>query len=81
MFPYTLYYVEDDLEVQRVFAEIFSKYIQNVVCFTDGYKALEAIKTSSFDIFVTAVSIPNVNGLQLAREVKKLYMSIPVVLF
>jgi len=81
MFPYTLYYVEDDLAVQRVFAEIFSKHIQNVVCFTDGNDALEAIKTSSFDIFVTAVSIPNVNGLQLAREVKKLYMSIPVVLF
>lgn len=81
MFPYTLYYVEDDLEVQRVFADIFSKYIQNVVCFTDGNDALEAIKSSSFDVFVTAVSIPNVNGLQLAREVKKLYVSIPVILF
>lgn len=81
MFPYTLFYVDDDLKAQKAFLDVFSGYIKSIVCFTDGNKALEAVKNSSFDIFVTAVSIPHVDGLILAKEVKKLYPWLPVIIF
>ncbi len=81
MFPYTFIYVEDEIATQEVFSNILSQYFENVICFADGADALEAVHNTSYDLFLTAVSIPNVNGLQLAKEVKKIHPLTPVVIF
>lgn len=89
MFSYTVIYAEDDIATQKIFSSVLSNYFTNVMVFTDGEKALNAIKTSTFDLLITDINMPNASGLDLAREVKKeillplllLYQLIVIMIF
>jgi len=80
MFSYTVIYVEDDIATQKIFAKVLSNYFENVIVFTDGEEALNAVKTSTFDLLVTDINLPNISGLDLASEVKKRNPFIPVII-
>lgn len=79
MFSYTVIYVEEDISTQEKFSSVLSNYFENVIIFEDGEKALNAIKTSKFDLLVTDINVPNVSGYDLANEVKKRNPFIPVI--
>lgn len=43
-------------------------------------EALDAIKDQGFDIFILDTRLPDMNGLELIREIRKLDPNIPLVL-
>jgi len=45
-----------------------------VVCAEDGSKAVELSKTNKFDFYFLDVRMPNLNGLQTLREIRKLIL-------
>ncbi len=45
-----------------------------------GAIALELIKKQSFDLVLSDVRMPNMNGVELFREIHKLYPKLPVIL-
>lgn len=71
--------VEDDKELNRT-VEIFLKD-QNfeVVCCADGLQAIELLKQQSFDLILTDIMMPNINGFELAEFVRGKDKQIPIV--
>ncbi len=46
----------------------------------DGVKGLEMFKKISPDIVITDIMMPNMTGLEMAKEIKKIDKSIPVII-
>ena len=46
----------------------------------DGVEALEKIRTGDYELVVTDLQMPRVNGVELVREVRKSFPNLPVLL-
>lgn len=53
--------------------------IDEVFCFSSGKKALEWAKDNHFDIVFLDIQIGKMTGLDLAKELKELYPTLPIV--
>ena len=69
----TLLYVEDDAAT-RAFAKIlFKKHDNIIVTFAnDGVEALALYEQSSYDIVISDMNMPNMGGIALIENIKKL---------
>jgi nitrogen-specific signal transduction histidine kinase/CheY-like chemotaxis protein len=73
--------VDDDPQVRQMICDILSDAGHSVVMAVDGADGVEKFKNdSSFDVVVTDLAMPKLNGLQLARLCKTLRPSVPVVM-
>lgn len=62
--------VDDDVSISTSLKGLLEHIGHNVVVFADGAAALDAYRTSSFDIVLTDLSMPGMSGLQLLRELR-----------
>jgi CheY-like chemotaxis protein/nitrogen-specific signal transduction histidine kinase len=72
--------VDDDSQVREMIRDILSNAGHNVVTAMDGSEGVEKFKADSFDLVITDLAMPKLNGLQLARVCKTLRPAVPVVL-
>ena len=77
----TLLYVEDNLDAQTVMLLILQEYFDRIIVANDGLEGLEKFKCHRTDIVITDISMPNLDGLTMIKEIKKLKEDIPVLLF
>lgn len=72
--------VVDDVEFNR---EILQYHLseQGIICVTanDGIEALAKTKTERFDVILTDVSMPNMDGVELANRMRKLVPTVPII--
>ncbi len=67
----TLLYVEDDQVVRENFTEILETYFDRVITTDNGNKALELYKKNSVDVAILDISIPGMNGLNVAAKIRE----------
>lgn len=73
--------VVDDEKSMREILEIFLKSEgYGVATAENGEKAIEAVKKDIFDLIITDMKMPRVNGLELLRNVKQITPDVAVVL-
>lgn len=73
--------VVDDEKSMREILEIFLKSEgYGVATAENGEKAIEAVKKDIFDLIITDMKMPRVNGLELLRSVKQITPDVAVVL-
>jgi len=65
-------YVEDDILIQEKMVRYLEKFFALVVYASDGIEGLQKYKTQKFDIVVTDLSMPKMNGLEMIEEIKKI---------
>ncbi|MFV8458806.1 ATP-binding protein, partial [Vibrio owensii] len=72
--------VVDDVEFNREILQYHLKE-QGIECITavDGIDALQKLKYHSFDVILTDVSMPRMDGVELVQESKALFPAIPVI--
>ena len=75
-----LLYVEDNEEARFHSYEMFKRFFKYIVTAVDGDDALKKFKRETFDIVITDISMPKMNGIELAEEIKNLDGSVPVVI-
>ncbi len=63
-------YVEDDLSIQKTMTQYLKKFFDEVVVANNGLEGLEAYKTQKFDIVITDLSMPKMNGLDMLKQIK-----------
>lgn len=66
--------IADDEEAVRIFvARALQHYGYEVVTAEDGLQALEALAAGPFDLLVTDIVMPGLDGIELALKVSKDY--------
>ncbi len=64
--------VEDETDARRFLKQILFTKCNEVKDAEDGEKALEIYKQRDFDIVISDIRMPNVDGVSLAREILKI---------
>jgi len=76
----TILLVEDDNHQRGIIKTILTKegfFVEDVDC---GKKAIEQIKTGSFDLVVTDLRLPDIDGTEVVKEVKRLDKACHVII-
>lgn len=74
--------VADDDKNNRLFIELcFNKTEYEVVITSDGKEALTKFLQGKFDLVITDLYMPNLNGIQLFKEIRKQNKKTPVIAF
>ena len=71
--------VDDDTELCELLQEFFSEEKLSSECAHNGTKALEKIKSGEFNLVILDVMLPEINGLDVLKEIRK-FSKIPVIM-
>jgi DNA-binding NtrC family response regulator len=72
--------VDDEPTLLRGISRILTDKGYNVVCERDGEAALVTFRTKEFDVIVTDIAMPQMDGIQLLRQLREHDADVPVVL-
>lgn len=77
----TLLYVEDDEMIRSQLQPILEKLFKKAYIAVDGIDGLEVYKQNKnvIDIIITDINLPNMNGLDMIKNINELNTSIPVI--
>ena len=65
-------YVEDDASIQQTMARYLEKFFHTVVTASDGLEGLKRFQVQKFDIVITDLSMPKMNGLDMIEQIRNL---------
>ncbi|MFT5661546.1 MAG: putative nucleotidyltransferase with HDIG domain [Sulfurimonas sp.] len=68
----SILYVEDDPEIQKSMNTYLQKIFKRIVSASDGKEGLEAYEENEFDIVLTDLSMPRMNGIEMIEAIKKI---------
>ena len=64
-------YVEDNKEVREQVVKILENFFINISIAVDGKDGLEKFKKNKFSLIITDINMPNKNGIEMLKEIKK----------
>jgi len=76
----SILYVEDDQTSREQTTEIFELLFDSVETTVDGEEALQKYEKEKFDIIITDINMPNINGLELIKQIKKIDEEQPIII-
>lgn len=79
----TILHADDNAAIRRWVAEQLNDLDVKVVSVADGRAALQELRASPFDLLLTDLEMPNLDGLELTAAVRTLPLSrfLPVLIF
>lgn len=69
---YRLMYVEDDESIAKTLLSYLSKFFIEVQYFKNGKVALEHYEADSFEMVITDIRMPEMDGLELSEKIKEI---------
>jgi len=72
--------VEDDEAMREFLCQAISRSGYYVEAVRDGAEALRRVDESYFDLLLTDIRMPGIDGLELARQVRRRYPRLSVLL-
>jgi two-component system response regulator PilR (NtrC family) len=71
--------VDDDIEFGKAMKRMFEKAGYAITLAGDGREALERLSEGTFDVIISDLRMPNVDGTELMEEISRLKLETPVV--
>ncbi len=68
----TLLYVEDEQQLAEATFQMLEPFFEKIVLCHDGKEGLEAYENSPFDIVLSDIIMPKLNGKEMSKEIKKI---------
>lgn len=68
-------YVEDEEMVRDSFCRYFSRYFKYVDVAVDGEDGLSKVKAKNYDIIITDIQMPKMNGIEMIKKIKEIQPS------
>src|SRR4051794_8327719 len=75
----TILIVDDDIAVQATIRLLLERAGHNVVVAGDGHKALTIFQASHFDLLLLDLLMPEIDGLETMRLIRKQDPLIPII--
>ncbi|MBW1856007.1 MAG: sigma-54-dependent Fis family transcriptional regulator [Deltaproteobacteria bacterium] len=73
--------VDDEFNSRTLLAQLFQEDGYSADTAENGKTALEALKSTPFDILITDIRMPVMDGIELFHRAKEMYPHMPVILF
>ena len=72
-------YVEDDIEILTETAKILEKIFKQVETARDGNEGLMMFSKERYDLIITDIEMPELNGLEMSKKIKEIDLQIPII--
>ena len=72
--------VEDDSEICQLYSRVLTKNGYQVTGVSNGQQALDAIETSYFDLIISDIMMPLMNGYELVQTLRESGCNTPVMM-
>ncbi|MCX8044541.1 MAG: response regulator [Desulfobacterota bacterium] len=72
--------IEDDPHVNETLVEMLSSAGHNVVCAQNGHEGIKRFADALYDVVITDLGMPGMNGFELSRRIKERRPQQPVIL-
>lgn len=72
--------VDDNPNMSSLLSEMLEVFDQESVVASDGFQALDALKSGSFSMVITDMRMPKMTGLELLQQIKTNHPKVKVVL-
>jgi PAS domain S-box-containing protein len=76
----SILYVEDEELIRNEIFNILSMLCEKVESAVDGRDGLEKFKNGSFDLVITDINMPYMNGFEMLKEIKALKPETPAII-
>lgn len=71
---------EDDANLRKLLCKHLELAGYEIASFENGQQALDAFFDESFDLLLTDIMMPEMDGNQLTKEIKKIKKDFPVII-
>jgi DNA-binding response OmpR family regulator len=75
----TILIVDDNSKLRVQLKEFLERFFVEVDSAEDGKKGLEIYKTNKADIIITDIQMPEINGMEMLKEIKSINVDTPVI--
>jgi DNA-binding NtrC family response regulator len=76
----TILIVDDELLIRDLLYDFFTNQGWEIATAENGIKALEILENRSFDLMLTDLKMPGLDGMELTNRVKEEHPQLPVVI-
>ena len=73
-------YVEDNLEARSTTTETLGEFFTNIDTAIDGLDGLNKFNSKEFDLIISDINMPNMNGIEMVRNIRKVNQDIPIII-
>jgi PAS domain S-box-containing protein len=75
-----LLYVEDNIDARETTLMILEDFFDNIVVAIDGADGFEKFQEGEFDLVLTDINMPKLNGLDMIEKIRDIDNSIPILI-
>lgn len=73
-------YVEDEAYLREEIGTYLRRRVGKLVLAEDGAEGIKAFQNGGIDLIITDLKMPNMDGLQMSREIRNLGSDIPILI-
>jgi len=73
-------YVEDNKEAQLAVCELLSLFFGDIVTADDGVDGLEKFQKNTFDMLISDIKMPRMNGIEMVKSIRKISPNIAIIM-
>ncbi len=72
-------YVEDNIEARDSLEGLLRNFFSDITLASDGLDGLEKFKSSPFDLIITDIKMPKMNGIEMMEKIRAIDDEIPII--
>lgn len=75
----SILYVEDEIDLRDTTSDSLKSFVKEIVVAADGKEGLELFKNQTFDLVITDINMPKMNGNDMMIEIRKINPDVPII--
>ncbi|MFN2257699.1 MAG: response regulator, partial [Desulfuromonadaceae bacterium] len=72
--------VDDEAVIREALRRILESDGHKATCVSSGHAALEKVQEESFNLVITDLKMPGMNGIEVLRSIKILQPKVPIII-